>query len=57
MERVRAACLCGCGLPAPIAKTTRRRAGYRKGDVLRFRRGHAHRVGHGYGTSAGYRRP
>lgn len=33
-------CECGCGLPAPIAKKTYSRFGYRKGDQLRFRSGH-----------------
>jgi hypothetical protein len=53
---VKPRCACGCGLPAPIAKTTRRKAGYRKGDVLRFRRGHAHWQT-GWGITTGYKRP
>jgi len=33
-------CLCGCGLPAPIAPRTRSRFGWRKGEPLRYRPGH-----------------
>jgi hypothetical protein len=35
-------CECGCGLPAPISKTTRR--GYRKAEPMRFIRGHFSRT-------------
>ncbi|WP_405506414.1 HNH endonuclease [Streptomyces cyaneofuscatus] len=34
-------CGCGCGEPAPIAKTTMRRRGYIKGQPQKFIRGHA----------------
>jgi hypothetical protein len=33
-------CECGCGQPAPIAKTTWKRRGYIKGQPLRFISGH-----------------
>jgi hypothetical protein len=33
-------CECGCGLPAPIAKITSRRAGHVKGQPIRFIHGH-----------------
>lgn len=36
-------CECGCGLPAPIARASNRRRGYRKGEPKRFVRGHAMR--------------
>ena len=37
-------CECGCGEPAPIAKETKKRLGYVKGQPLRFIRGHSGRV-------------
>jgi hypothetical protein len=55
-DDVRSLCACGCGRPAPIATRTRGKAGYRKGDTLRYRRGHAHWVT-GWGVTTGYRRP
>jgi hypothetical protein len=39
-------CECGCGKPAPIAKYTDRGKGWRKGEAVRFIRGHAN-VRHG----------
>lgn len=33
-------CECGCGLPAPLAKTTSRKAGRAKGQPQRFVNGH-----------------
>jgi hypothetical protein len=35
-----ARCECGCGLPAPLAKRTRRALGHVKGQPLRFITGH-----------------
>lgn len=37
-------CECGCGLPAPIAAKNHTRFGHVKGQPMRFRVGHAHRV-------------
>lgn len=34
-------CLCGCGLPAPIARRNIKERKYRKGEPKRFRVGHA----------------
>ena len=39
----RALCLCGCGLPAPIAQRSDPRRGWVKGEPLRFRQGHGRR--------------
>lgn len=39
-----ALCECGCGLPAPIAKSTSPRRGHVKGEPLRFVNGHNGRV-------------
>jgi len=35
-------CECGCGEPAPVALSSRR--GYRRGDPMRFKRGHFSRT-------------
>jgi hypothetical protein len=37
-------CECGCGDPAPIARQTDRRRGVRRGEPLRFIRGHGGRT-------------
>ena len=37
-------CECGCGTPAPIAPFTNARLGWRKGQPLRFVRGHSGRM-------------
>lgn len=39
----KATCLCGCGLPAPIAQRSDPRRGWIKGEPLRFRQGHGRR--------------
>jgi hypothetical protein len=39
-----ALCQCGCGLPAPIASRTNRRAGHVEGQPVRFILGHHWRV-------------
>jgi hypothetical protein len=36
-------CMCGCGRPAPLAKTTHARRGYRKGEPLSYIAGHYRR--------------
>lgn len=37
-------CQCGCGKPVPLATTTHLSRGYRKGEPLRFVRGHGRRT-------------
>lgn len=37
-------CECGCGIPTPPAKKTSKRDGTRKGEPVRFLKGHARRV-------------
>ena len=37
-------CICGCGKPAPLAKTTNRQRGHVVGQPTRFVEGHQHRV-------------
>jgi hypothetical protein len=37
-------CACGCGEPAPIAKLTNTRCGYKAGEPVRFRVGHYQRT-------------
>jgi hypothetical protein len=39
----RSLCLCGCGKLAPLSTTTHLARGYRKGEPLRFVRGHGRR--------------
>ena len=48
-----AMCACGCGSPAPIAKKTNTRAGYTKGQPMRFVFGHSLRTCLGKGGEAG----
>lgn len=33
-------CECGCGLPTPLARDNNATMGYRKGEPMRFRKGH-----------------
>lgn len=40
----RGLCQCGCGLPTPLARDTRRSKGTVRGEPTRFLRGHSQRV-------------
>lgn len=44
LARSKVLCECGCGEPAPLAKTTNRRAGHIKGQPVRFVAGHNARL-------------
>lgn len=37
-------CECGCGQPAPIAKFSRKKVGHKKGEPVRFIKGHSLRI-------------